>query len=165
MEIQISTQKIKGRFFRNLLQSPFAIFKGHLANWSLHVTMKNFTGQENITYRWGLNYGSTYPNSLRGSKFTLKIQPEQILNWSFIPIQSGEQQLELLIFGFDPTEDIVLDDYGSIIESHPSDIYPGPFVRYVRVFEVEPFRDIFLFWFAIVSTIGAIFEILTFFLK
>lgn len=159
MEIQIITKKVKGWLL------PFVIIKGTKTNWVLKIKIKNFTGQEKINYTWILRYGQNYANVMTGSTKELKIQPEQLLKWSFIPYQSGEQKLELLITGLDPLKDIVLDDYRSKISIQSNKLPLINYtVRYHRVFEVEKSREMFLFLFAIASAIGAFFEILSFFL-
>ena len=159
MEIQIITKKVQG------LIHPFAIFARTTTKWVLQVKIKNFTGQEKINYTWSLRSGQKYPQTVIGSTKELKIQPEQILKWSFKPYQSGEQRLELIIDGLDHQKDKVLDDYGSqiLIQQNKLPLLSYS-VIYGWVFEVQKYRDIFLFWFAIVSTIGAIFEILSYFL-
>ncbi len=166
MEIQITTKKVKGRVLRNRIESPLGIFKGNTAKWVIQVKIKNYIGQEKIGYHWVLKFGPTQKEFIIEPKRKLEIQPEQLLHWSFIPSLSGLQNLQLLIIGLDSKRDRVLDDYGRHIEFSKNINLKGALaICYHWWFEVGTFRDQILFWFAIVSTVGAIFEILTFFLK
>lgn len=154
MEIQIITKKIKSRMIRNLFPSP-AIFEKNIAHWVLHIKMKNFTGQEIINVQPSLLYGEGFKRFFTGSRKPLDIKEEQkITIWRFISYESGKSQLQLMIDGLDPEQDVILDDYRSRIR----------FIRgqviYLITFNVYSFLEYSILWFAFISAIGAITEII-----
>lgn len=155
VEIKIITKKIKGRFIRNFLPSP-AIFENNLTHCVLKIKIINFTGQEIVNIQPRLRFGEDFNRRLIGSKKSLDIKNEKEFTvWNFKPYESGKNRLELWIYGLDPKNDLVLDDFDSQLK-----FYNGKVVVYQRTFNVYSFTDYIIFWFAIISTIGAIAEII-----
>ena len=154
MEIQIITKKITGRMIQNLIPSP-SIFEKHLTRCILHIKLSNFNGQEALNVRPRLMFGEHFNRSITGSQRALDVIEEQDFVWNFIPYESGKNQIQLIIYGLNPDHDVVFDDYNSRILFNDEGL-----VIYSRTFNVYSFTEYLILWFAVISTIGAIAEII-----
>ena len=100
-------------------------------------------------------FGENFNRTIVGSRRALAVIEEQDFVWNFIPYESGINQFQLIIYGLDPDHDFVLDDYNSRIQFNNEGL-----VIYSKTFNVYSFTEYLLFWFAVISTIGAIAEII-----
>jgi len=138
----------------NRILSP-AIFERNEANCIFNIIINQSERQEPLIVQPSFAFGENFKSFILGSQQTLNIIKEQVFEWRFRPYESGKNEMRLIIYGLDANNDIVLDDYNSRINIEQNGV-----AIYSKRFNVYSFTEFILFWFAIISTIGAIADII-----
>jgi len=107
--------------------------------------------------------------SYHGTWIPINLKEKKPYTWSVILPQSGIIDYRIYISGLTES-DILLDDFNSeqlykkSIDEKPIEV-PDDTRYYLKTIKIWAMSEILLFFFAGIATLGAIFEILNFFLK
>jgi len=153
MRIQISSKikrvySIRGKQILDPLYQP--ILEDGRARYIFKIKISDHKKQGTIVVQPQLIYGPEREIINQGSKTNLPLDLEDHeLTWDFIPYEHGHNQIGLNIEQLGE-DDRVYDDYDNDL----------PTRNYIKTFHAYSLSEYILFWFAGISTIGAIAEIL-----
>jgi len=153
MKIHISSKikrvySIRGRQILDPFYQP--ILEDGRTRCIFNIQISDHTKQETIVVQPQLIYGPGREIINQGSKTQLPLEVEEHeLTWDFVPYEHGHNQIGLNIEQIGES-DRVYDDYGNDL----------PAGNYIKTFHAYSMSEYILFWFAGISTIGAIAEIL-----
>jgi hypothetical protein len=93
--------------------------------------------------------------AVKGGQLTINLSKrEQKLPWPIRPYEAGTNEITLIIDGLNPSQDILLDDYGTQLP-----ITPGGQCTYSRGFTVYSVIEYLVIWLALIAALGAVAEI------